>query len=69
MNDDRRDVVAMYDRSTEMEHERLDRHQLEYELTWKYLSNYLPETGPILEIGAATGRYTLEPRPQTLIPA
>jgi SAM-dependent methyltransferase len=37
----------------------LDRHQLEYDLTWRYLNQYLPSNGSILEIGAATGRYTL----------
>ena len=42
------------------EHTRLERHQLEYELTWRYLDQYLPPQGSILEIGAATGRYTLE---------
>jgi SAM-dependent methyltransferase len=38
----------------------LDRHKLEYDLTWRYLDQYLPSQGTILEIGAATGRYTLE---------
>jgi SAM-dependent methyltransferase len=30
-----------------------------YDLTWRYLKKYLPPSGTILEIGAATGRYTL----------
>jgi S-adenosylmethionine-dependent methyltransferase len=42
------------------EHGRLERHQLEHDLTWRYLDQYLPAQGAILEIGAATGRYTLE---------
>ena len=37
----------------------LERHQLEYDLTWRYLTRYLPPAGSILEIGAGTGRYTL----------
>ena len=59
MKDDISDIAAMYDRSVETEHSRLDRHQLEYDVTWRYLTRYLPPAGSILEIGAATGRYTL----------
>jgi S-adenosylmethionine-dependent methyltransferase len=54
------DIAAYYDREKEREHTRLDRHQLEHDLTWRYLDQFLPQSGPILEIGAATGRYTLE---------
>jgi len=39
---------------------RLGQHQLEYDITWRYLNRYLPSHGSILEVGAATGRYTLE---------
>jgi S-adenosylmethionine-dependent methyltransferase len=46
--------------NVEGEHSRLERHQLENDLTWRYLNDYLPSQGTILEIGAATGRYTLE---------
>lgn len=60
MIDDVSDISAYYDRSLEGEHERLERHQLEYDLTWRYLKRYLPARGNILEVGAATGRYTLE---------
>lgn len=59
MSDDISDIVAFYNRSPETEHTRLERHQLEYDLTWRYLERYLPPSGTILEIGAATGRYTL----------
>ncbi len=55
--DDISDVAAFYDLG--VEDERLERHQLEYDLTWRYLTQYLPPHGSILEIGAATGRYTL----------
>jgi len=60
MIDDVSDIKAMYDRDPDNEDQRLERHQLEYELTWRYLDRYLPPEGSILEIGAATGRYTLE---------
>jgi S-adenosylmethionine-dependent methyltransferase len=59
VKDDISDIAAMYDRSVENEHSRLERHQLEYDVTWRYLNRYLPPAGSILEIGAATGRYTL----------
>jgi len=54
------DIAASYDRSVEDEDSRLALHQLEYDLTWRYLKRYLPPAGSILEIGAGTGRYTLE---------
>jgi SAM-dependent methyltransferase len=60
MSDDVSDIEAYYNNSSEGEHTRLERHQLEHDLTWRYLDGYLPPAGKILEIGAATGRYTLE---------
>lgn len=59
MRDDIRDIAAHYDAGVDDEDARLERHQLEYDLTWRYLTRYLPPAGAILEIGAATGRYTL----------
>ena len=59
MIDDVSDIAAMYDSDLGREDSRLDRHHLEYDITWRYLTRYLPPTGAILEIGAATGRYTL----------
>jgi S-adenosylmethionine-dependent methyltransferase len=60
MSDDVSDIAAFYNSEPEREHTRLERHQLEYELTWRYLDQYLPAQGSILEVGTATGRYTLE---------
>jgi len=60
MSDDISDIAAYYNTDPEREHSRLERHQLEYDLTWRYLNQYLPTQGCILEIGAATGRYTVE---------
>lgn len=60
MNDNVSDIRDFYNQDPQREHDRLERHQLEYELTWRYLDKYLPAQGSILEIGAATGRYTLE---------
>ena len=58
MTDDISDIAAFYD--AEDEDSRLEHHQLEYDVTWRYLTRYLPPSGSILEIGAATGRYTAE---------
>lgn len=60
MIDDLSDIADFYNRDPERENSRLERHQLEYDLTWRYLAEHLPSQGCILEIGAATGRYTLE---------
>ena len=58
--DDVSDIAATYNSDPQGEQTRLDRHQLEYDLTWRYFDHYLPKSGTVLEIGAATGRYTLE---------
>ena len=58
--DDVSDISKFYNQNPEEEHGRLARHQLEYDLTWRYLEQYLPPQGTVLEVGAATGRYTLE---------
>jgi S-adenosylmethionine-dependent methyltransferase len=58
MRDDISDIVAFYDDEYD-EDARLERHQLEFDLTWRYLTHYLPPAGAILEIGAATGRHTV----------
>lgn len=60
MTDDVSDITTYYNSDPEREHSRLNRHQLEYDLTWRYLNQYLPSRGSILEVGAATGTYTLE---------
>ena len=60
MFDDTRDIAAYYNNDPEREHNRLERHQLEYDMTLRYMAEYLRDQGHILEIGAGTGRYTLE---------
>lgn len=60
MTDNIGDIAEFYDLGVEYEDARLERHQLEYDLTWRYLIRYLPPAGSILEIGAATGWYTLD---------
>jgi S-adenosylmethionine-dependent methyltransferase len=60
MSDDVSDIAFFYNSDPGREHLRLEEHQLEYDMTWRYLERYLPAHGLILEVGAATGRYTLE---------
>ena len=59
MRDDTGDIRQFYDDSVEKENTRLERHQLEHDMTWRYLDKYLPRRGKILEIGCATGAYTI----------
>src|SRR5215213_6835131 len=60
MQDDITDIAEFYNKNPDEEHGRLEQHQLEFDLTWRYLREYLPAGGAVLEVGAATGRYTLE---------
>lgn len=59
MTDDVRDITEFYDSNPDAEHGCLELHQLEHDLTLRYLRAYLPPEGAILEVGAATGKYTL----------
>jgi S-adenosylmethionine-dependent methyltransferase len=59
VGDDTADIRQFYDDSVAKEDTRLERHQLEHDMTWRYLDKYLPRRGKILEIGCATGAYTI----------
>ena len=56
MIDDVSDIKAMYDCDPEYEHLRLERHQLEHDLTWRTLDRFLPPGGLILEICSAKNK-------------
>ena len=59
--DDIADIRDMYNAAWDREDDRLQRHQLERDMTWRYLEKYLPPAGAnLLEIGCATGQYTIE---------
>ena len=57
--DDVSDIRAYYDERTEGELARLERHQLEHDITWRYLEKYIPAKGNILEIGCGPGTITI----------
>jgi S-adenosylmethionine-dependent methyltransferase len=59
MTDDIQDIRDYYNADLAYESARLQVHQLERDLTWRYFTDYLPKQGLILEIGAATGAHTL----------
>lgn len=57
--DDVNDIREYYNNQVEGEGNRLARHQLERDITLLYLADFLPPGGKVLEVGAATGAYTL----------
>ena len=58
MMDDLTDIREFYNAAWDAEANRLERHQLEADITWRYLNLYLPPRGRLLEIGFGTGTYT-----------
>jgi len=54
------DIRDYYDASVCEMNDRLQRHQIEHDITLRYLGEYLPPKSRILEIGAATGAYTVQ---------
>lgn len=60
MLDDVSDIASFYDEGLHAEHQRLEEHQLEWSLSWRILDQHLPPKGRVLDVGASTGRYSLE---------
>lgn len=56
--DDLTDIRDLYNAAWDVEETRLERHQLEADITWHYLDRHLPPCGRILEIGSGTGANT-----------
>ena len=52
MMDDLTDIREFYNAAWDAEANRLERHQLEADITWHYLNLYLPPRGRLLEISA-----------------
>ena len=63
MNKETESVKNLYAGMVDREWERLDRddfHHLEYDTTWRFLKEYLPARGLVLDAGGGPGRYTIE---------
>jgi len=60
MHDDLSDICEYYNGQIEREATRLERYQLERDITWRYFEEYLQPQSTILEIGAAAGAHTIE---------
>ena len=56
--DDLTDIRDLYNAAWDVEETRLERHQLEADITWRYLDRHLTPSGRLLEIGSGTGAYT-----------
>lgn len=52
-------VEQYYDKYSEDEWERLDCHRIEFEITKRYIQNYITEKAKILDAGGGPGRYSL----------
>lgn len=50
-------IESFYDANVEKEWTRLDRHPLEFEITKRYLDQYITEMSNILDIGGGPGKY------------
>jgi SAM-dependent methyltransferase len=57
--DDVSDIEKHYRGYAEQEEDRLQRHPFEFRITMRYFADHLPPSGRILEVGCATGRYTV----------
>jgi SAM-dependent methyltransferase len=56
-------VKGLYSRMVDHEWNRLfqdDFHRLEWNTTWRFLGQYLPKAGLVLDAGGGPGRYTIE---------
>ena len=52
-------VEQYYDKYSEDEWERLNRHKIEFEITKRYIQNYITKKAKILDVGGGPGRYSL----------
>jgi ubiquinone/menaquinone biosynthesis C-methylase UbiE len=54
-------VAAYYDQEAPREWDRMERHRMEFAVTWRMLERYLPPPpAQILDCGGGPGRYALE---------
>ena len=58
-SDDISDIHRHYDLNPGLEADRLGRHPIEFEITMRHLKQHLPESGSVLDVGCATGAYSI----------
>ncbi|MFW6016735.1 MAG: class I SAM-dependent methyltransferase, partial [bacterium] len=52
-------VEKYYDTNPENEWQRLKRHKIEFDITKRYLSEYIKKKSKILDVGGGPGRYSI----------
>jgi 2-polyprenyl-3-methyl-5-hydroxy-6-metoxy-1,4-benzoquinol methylase len=52
-------VRRFYDETVNYEWKRLDRHQVEYELSKRYITRYVKPNDKVLDLGGGPGKYSL----------
>ena len=55
-----RRVESFYDRISQDEWTRMDRHRMEFRTTLRAMSEFIPPRSTILDIGGGPGRYSIE---------
>lgn len=53
------EVEKYYDEKAEDEWNRLDRHEVEFDITKKYMNKYIEPESKILDVGGGSGRYSI----------
>ena len=53
------EVEKYYDESAEEEWARLDRHKVEFDITKRYMEEYIEKGAEVLDVGAGPGRYSI----------
>ncbi len=53
------EVQEYYDSIAEREWKRLERHRVEFDITKRYLSEYIDKNSKILDVGGGPGRYSI----------
>lgn len=53
------EVENYYDAEAEKEWHRLDRHKIEFDITKKYMDEYIEPNSKILDVGGGSGRYSI----------
>ncbi len=53
------EVEKYYDEESEEEWNRLERHKVEFDITKRYMNDYIEKEAKILDVGSGPGRYSI----------